>query len=63
MQHRIVGTTMPVLEMSLQPNEMVFAESGELLATLTGPGRVWLQSLTLPHLAHAIAEYLPRASG
>src|SRR5947207_15276419 len=29
-QHRIIGTTMPVLEMSLQPNEVIFAESGEL---------------------------------
>ena len=30
MEHRIVGTTMPVLELMLQPNEGVFAESGEL---------------------------------
>src|SRR5207302_5844445 len=29
-EHRIVGTTMPVLELMLQPNEGVFAESGEL---------------------------------
>src|SRR2546429_5612863 len=29
-EHRIVGTTMPVLEMMLQPGEHVFAESGEL---------------------------------
>ena len=30
MQTRIVGTTMPVLEVDLQPNESVFSESGEL---------------------------------
>ena len=30
MQARIVGTTMPVLEVDLDPNESVFSESGEL---------------------------------
>src|SRR5208283_5700238 len=30
MQARIQGTTMPVLEVDLQPNESVFSESGEL---------------------------------
>ncbi|HLI04469.1 MAG TPA: TIGR00266 family protein [Terracidiphilus sp.] len=30
MQARIQGTTMPVLEIELQPNESVFSESGEL---------------------------------
>lgn len=30
MQARIQGTTMPVLEIDLQPNESVFSESGEL---------------------------------
>jgi uncharacterized protein (TIGR00266 family) len=30
MQPRILGTTMPVLEVELQPNESVFSESGEL---------------------------------
>ncbi len=30
MQARIQGTTMPVLEVELQPNESVFSESGEL---------------------------------
>src|SRR5215471_20509495 len=29
-EHRIVVTTMPVLELMLQPGEQVFAESGEL---------------------------------
>ncbi|WP_420238595.1 TIGR00266 family protein [Telmatobacter bradus] len=30
MQTRILGTTMPVLEVELEPNESVFSESGEL---------------------------------
>ena len=30
MQTRILGTTMPVLEVQLDPNESVFSESGEL---------------------------------
>ena len=30
-------------------------------AALTGPGRVWLQSMSMQHLAHAIAGYLPKA--
>jgi uncharacterized protein (AIM24 family) len=39
----------------------LFGGSGLFLATLTGPGRVWLQSLTLQRFAHALAEFLPRA--
>ncbi len=30
MEPKIVGTVMPVLELSMQPNEKVFAESGQL---------------------------------
>jgi len=37
-----------------------FGGSGLFLAALTGPGRVWLQSMTMQHLAHAIQEYLPK---
>jgi len=46
-------TTMPGIRNAL------FGGDGLFLATLTGPGRVWLQSMSLPHLAHAIAHYLP----
>ena len=35
-----------------------FGGDGLFLAELTGPGRVWLQTLTLPNLAHALAPYL-----
>ena len=46
-------TTVPGIKNAL------FGGSGIFLATLTGPGRVWLQSMSMPHLAHAIYEYLP----
>lgn len=35
-----------------------FGGDGVFLAQLAGPGRVWLQSMPLPILAHAIGEYL-----
>jgi uncharacterized protein (TIGR00266 family) len=40
----------------------LFGGDGIFLAALTGPGRVWLQSMTMPHLAQAIWEYLPHPS-
>src|SRR6202049_2208985 len=40
-------------------NNAFFGVDGIFLAALTGPGRVWLQSMTMQHLAHAIQEYLP----
>jgi uncharacterized protein (TIGR00266 family) len=38
---------------------MIFGGDGIFLAALTGPGRVWLQSLPISKLAHALMEYLP----
>ena len=35
-----------------------FGGDGIFVARLTGPGKVWLQTLTLPNLAHAIAPYM-----
>ncbi len=37
---------------------MLFGGDGIFLALLTGPGRVWLQSLPLANLAHALQPYL-----
>ena len=37
---------------------MLFGGDGIFLAALTGPGRVWLQSLPLSNLAHALRPYL-----
>jgi uncharacterized protein (TIGR00266 family) len=47
-------TTVPGIKNAL------FGGDGLFLATLTGPGRVWLQSMCLSNLAHAIAQYLPQ---
>lgn len=38
----------------------VFGGDGLFLLRLTGPGKVWLQSLSLPLLAHALEPYLPQ---
>jgi len=37
---------------------MIFGGDGIFLAALTGPGRIWLQSLPLSNLAHALSPYL-----
>jgi uncharacterized protein (TIGR00266 family) len=39
---------------------MIFGGDGIFLASLTGPGRIWLQTLPIAKLAHAIEKYLPR---
>ncbi len=54
---RFSVTTMPGIKNAL------FGGEGIFLATLTGPGRVWLQSMSLSRLAHAIYEYLPHGEG
>jgi len=41
----------------------IFGGDGLFLAQLTGPGKVWLQTLTLPNLAHALSPYLGREGG
>ena len=38
---------------------MIFGGDGIFLAQLTGPGKVWLQTLPLSRLAHALQPYLP----
>jgi uncharacterized protein (TIGR00266 family) len=40
----------------------IFGGDGLFLAELTGPGKVWLQTLTLPDLASALAPYLTSVS-
>jgi uncharacterized protein (TIGR00266 family) len=41
---------------------MLFGGEGLFLATLTGPGKVWLQSLPLANLASSISRYIPTKS-
>jgi len=40
---------------------VLFAGEGLFLATLTGPGRVWLQTFPLSNLAAKIARYIPKS--
>jgi uncharacterized protein (AIM24 family) len=42
---------------------ILFGADGYHLVALTGPGRVWLQSMPLPVLAHALTPYLPSGDG
>ena len=42
---------------------MLFGADAIFLAKLTGPGKVHLQTLTLPGLAHAMIPYLPTSEG
>jgi uncharacterized protein (AIM24 family) len=32
---------------------------GLFLATLTGPGRIWLHSMTVSKMAHRLMEFIP----
>jgi uncharacterized protein (TIGR00266 family) len=38
---------------------VIFGGDGIFLAALTGPGRVWLQTLPIAKLAHKLMEYMP----
>ncbi|MGI6376878.1 MAG: TIGR00266 family protein [Anaerolineae bacterium] len=40
----------------------LFSGEGLFLATLTGPGKVWLQSMPLVNLANEIRKYIPTKS-
>jgi uncharacterized protein (TIGR00266 family) len=41
---------------------MIFGADGIFLAALTGPGKVWLQTLPISKLAHKLMEYMPAPS-
>ena len=38
---------------------MIFGGDGLFLASLTGPGKIWLQTLPISKLAHQLMEYMP----
>jgi uncharacterized protein (TIGR00266 family) len=42
---------------------IVLGGEGLFLATLRGPGRVWLQTMPLMKLANKVLQYLPRTEG
>jgi uncharacterized protein (TIGR00266 family) len=47
-------TTLPGIK------NIFFGGDGLFLASLTGPGRIWLQTLPISQLAHALMEYMPQ---
>jgi|SRR5271170_2626178 len=49
-------------DMTLIPGlkNMLFGGDGIFIARLTGPGSVWLQTMTMPNLAHALGPYMNR---
>lgn len=42
---------------------ILFGGEGLFLATLTGPGKIWLQSLPLSNLASKLMQYMPTKTG
>jgi uncharacterized protein (TIGR00266 family) len=62
-----VGIITPSVQFSIQRvkglRNMVFGGEGIFLATLTGPGKAWLQSMPILNLAESIAHYLPGRAG
>jgi uncharacterized protein (TIGR00266 family) len=40
----------------------LFAGEGLFLATMRGPGKVWLQSMPIPNLARKIRKYIPNSN-
>ncbi len=42
---------------------VIFGGEGLFLATLQGPGHIWLQTMTLSNLAAKLASYMPKAQG
>ncbi len=59
-----VGAQAPSVNFDVQMlkgfRNILFGGEGLFLASLTGPGKVWLQSMPIMNLAEAIAQYLPR---
>jgi len=42
---------------------MIFGGDGIFMAALSGPGRVWLQTLPISNLAHQLQQYMPGRGG
>jgi len=58
-----VGVFEPTVSFDIQMisgfKNLLFGGEGLFLATLTGPGRIWLQSMPIMNLAEELARYLP----
>ena len=62
-----VGMQEPSIEIDIQMmrgfRNVLFGGEGLFLATLTGPGKIWLQSMPIMNLAEEIGRYLPQGNG
>ena len=58
-----VGVFSPSVQFDIQMvkgvKNVLFGGEGLFLATLTGPGHIWLQSMPIMNLAEEVARYLP----
>ena len=50
------------IEMIKGMTNILLGGEGVFLATLKGPGRIWLHSMTVSKMAHRLVEYLPAKS-
>src|SRR5580698_1536457 len=59
-----VGIITPSVQFDIQmvqgARNLIFGGEGVFLASLTGPGKAWLQSMPILNLAESIAHYLPQ---
>jgi uncharacterized protein (TIGR00266 family) len=62
-----VGAFEPTVDFDIQRvkgiKNILFGGEGLFLATLTGPGKVWLQTMPVSHLAGKIIEYMGSPRG
>ncbi len=62
-----LGMQEPSIDMDIRMmrgfRNILFGGEGLFLATLTGPGKVWLQSMPIINLAEEIARYMPSGDG
>ena len=60
-----VGVQSPSVDFDIQMvsgfKNILFGGEGLFLASITGPGKIWLQSMPIMNLAEEIGRYLPRA--
>ena len=62
-----IGMQEPTIDIDIKMmrgfRNILFGGEGLFLATLTGPGKIWLQSMPIINLAEEIARYLPSGEG
>ena len=62
-----IGMQEPTIDIDIKMmrgfRNILFGGEGLFLATLTGPGKIWLQSMPIINLAEEIARYLPSNDG